>query len=77
MSATSAATRARSRSPSLRASTGVAAAITAVTNPLAVRTTRASSGTAAATAARSFAAAPEWRLANAIARYRASLVRAP
>jgi hypothetical protein len=51
--------------------------MTAVTNPLAVRTTRASSGTAAATAARSFAAAPEWRLANAIARYRASLVRAP
>jgi hypothetical protein len=51
--------------------------MTAVTNPLAVRTTRASSGTAAATAARSFAAAPDWRLANAIARYRASLVFAP
>jgi hypothetical protein len=51
--------------------------MTAVTNPLAVRTTRASSGTAAATAARSFAAAPEWRLANAIARYLASLVLAP
>jgi hypothetical protein len=42
-----------------------------------VRTTRASSGTAAATAARSFAAAPEWRLANAIARYLASLVLPP
>jgi hypothetical protein len=50
--------------------------MTAVTNPLAVRTTRASLGTTAATAARSFAAAPELRLANAIARYRASLVRA-
>src|SRR5688572_30467897 len=77
LSVTLAATRARSRSPSLRASTGVAAAMTAVTKPLAVRTTRASSGAAAATAARSFPAAAGWRLANAIARYRASLVLAP
>ena len=77
LSETSAATRARSRSPSLRASTGVAAAMTAVTKPVAVRTTRASSGTAAATAARSFAAALPCRLANAIARYLASLVPAP
>jgi len=51
--------------------------MTAVTNPLAVRTTRASSGAAAATAARSFAAAAPWRLANAMARYRASLVLPP